>query len=62
MATASEHHTPCTLLKDLTKYKDAALLPALPMKPAFQAEIELECAALKGITRAVTQLGDCYVL
>lgn len=64
VATASGHHTPRTLIKDLKKYRNPEELPTLlyHMKPVFQSEIEQEVAALKGVNLAVTQLGDQYVL
>jgi 3',5'-cyclic-nucleotide phosphodiesterase len=32
------------------------------IKPSFQAEVEKECAALKGLNLSVCQLGDHFVL
>lgn len=64
IATLSGHHTPRTLLKDLKKYREPQDLPTLlyHMKPVFQSEIEQECAALKGVSLEVVQMGDQYVL
>lgn len=64
LANASGHHTPQTLAKDLAKYRAPQDLPTLlyHIKPVFQAEVERECAALKGLNLAVLQIGDQYVL
>ena len=64
LATLSGHHTPKTLFRDLKKYKSPQDLPTLlyHMKPFFQGELEQECARLKGVNLAVTQLEDHYVL
>ncbi len=64
VATLSGHHTPRTLLRDLKKLERPQDLPTLlyHMKPVFQAELERECAKLKGVDLTVTQLGDHFVL
>jgi cAMP phosphodiesterase len=64
VATVSGHHTPRTLLNDLKKLARPQDLPTLlyHMKPVFQAELERECAKLKGVDLTVTQLGDLFVL
>ncbi|MDF3067935.1 MAG: hypothetical protein K0R38_3536 [Polyangiaceae bacterium] len=64
LATVSGHHTPRTLLKDLKKLRRPKDLPTLlyHIKPAFQREVEQECARLKGVNLAVTAIGDQYVL
>jgi 3',5'-cyclic-nucleotide phosphodiesterase len=64
LATASGHHTPQTLAKDLAKYRAPADLPTLlyHIKPVFQAEVERECAALPGLCLDVCQIGDHFVL
>jgi 3',5'-cyclic-nucleotide phosphodiesterase len=64
VANLSGHHTPRTLIKDLKKLKDPKELPTLlyHIKPVFQAEVERECAALKGLNLTVTRIGDQYVL
>ena len=64
LATLSGHHTPETLAKDLAKYRAPADLPTLlyHIKPAFQSEVERECAALPGLNLQVLQLGDHFVL
>lgn len=64
LATASCHHTPRTLIKDLKKLRKPKDLPTLlyHIKPAFQREVEQECARLKGVNLAVTAIGDQYVL
>lgn len=64
LATVSGHHTPRTLCKDLKKLAKPKDLPTLlyHIKPAFQREVEQECARLKGLNLAVTAIGDQYVL
>jgi 3',5'-cyclic-nucleotide phosphodiesterase len=64
LATISGHHTPRTLAADLRKYKSPRDLPTLlyHLKPTFQAQIEKECAALKGLDLTVLRLGDQFVL
>jgi cAMP phosphodiesterase len=64
LATVSGHHTPRTLAADLAKYRAPQDLPTLlyHIKPVFQAEVERECAALKGVNLEVLQLGDHFVL
>lgn len=64
LATVSGHHTPRTLLKDLRKLHRPKDVPTLlyHIKPAFQREVEQECARLKGVNLAVTAIGDQYVL
>ena len=64
IATDSGHHTPRTLARDLKKYRKPQSLPTLlyHIKPAYQAEVEQECAKLKGVNLTVTALGDHFVL
>jgi cAMP phosphodiesterase len=64
LARASGHHTPRTLARDLKKFGKPQDLPTLlyHIKPVFQAEVELECAKLKGVNLTVTALGDQFVL
>jgi cAMP phosphodiesterase len=64
LAIASGHHTPQTLAVDLAKLPRGADLPTLlyHIKPAFQAEVERECARLRGVSLEVMTLGDCFVL
>ena len=49
---------------ELQKYRAPEALPTLlyHIKPVFQAEVERECAALKGLALEVLQLGDHFVL
>ncbi|MCC6557659.1 MAG: 3',5'-cyclic-nucleotide phosphodiesterase [Polyangiaceae bacterium] len=64
LATASGHHTPRTLGLDLRKYRAPQDLPTMlyHIKPVFQAEVERECAALRGLNMQVLQLLDHFVL
>ncbi len=64
LATVSGHHTPRTLAKDLRKYGKPKDLPTLlyHIKPVFQAEVEQECAKLKGVNLTVMGIGDQFVL
>jgi 3',5'-cyclic-nucleotide phosphodiesterase len=64
LATSSGHHTPQTLARELRKYKNPESLPTLlyHIKPVFQAIVERECAAIKGLSLEVLQLGDHFVL
>jgi 3',5'-cyclic-nucleotide phosphodiesterase len=64
LATASGHHTPRTLLKDLKKHAQPKDLPTLlyHIKPVFQREVEQEVAKLKGLNLTVTALNDLFVL
>ncbi|MBX3215593.1 MAG: 3',5'-cyclic-nucleotide phosphodiesterase [Labilithrix sp.] len=64
LATLSGHHTPQTLLKDLQKYARPKDLPTLlyHIKPAFQREVEKQCAKLKGVELTVLELGDQLLL
>lgn len=64
LATSSGHHTPQTLALELRKYRAPEDLPTLlyHIKPVFQAVVERECAALKGLSLEVLQLGDHFVL
>jgi ribonuclease BN (tRNA processing enzyme) len=64
LATVSGHHTPRTLAVDLRKLerpKDLATV-LFHIKPRFQAEVERECAALRGLNLTVAALGDRYRL
>jgi cAMP phosphodiesterase len=64
VATLSGHHTPRTLALELKKYKNVKDLPILlyHIKPVFQAEVERECARIKGVNLTVPNLGDQYIL
>ncbi len=64
VATVSGHHTPQTLITDLKKQKDPRRAPTLlyHIKPAFQAEVEKQCAKLKGVDLTVLSLGDQLLL
>ncbi|WP_438010120.1 3',5'-cyclic-nucleotide phosphodiesterase [Sorangium sp. So ce321] len=64
LATVSGHHTPQTLALELQKYRAPKDLPTMlyHIKPVFQAEVERECAALKGLNLEVLQLMDHFVL
>jgi 3',5'-cyclic-nucleotide phosphodiesterase len=64
LATISGHHTPKTLAADLKKYQRSKDVPTMlyHMKPAFQAEVERECAGLDGGRLTVLRLGDHFVL
>ena len=64
LAELSGHHTPRTLLADLEKYRSPQDLPTLlyHIKPPFQAEVEKECAALRGLNLQVLSLKDHFVL
>jgi 3',5'-cyclic-nucleotide phosphodiesterase len=64
LATSSGHHTPQTLAQDLRKYSRPEELPTLlyHIKPVFQAEVERECAALRGMNLEVLEIGDHFVL
>jgi 3',5'-cyclic-nucleotide phosphodiesterase len=64
IATASAHHTPQTLDKELRKYKNVKNLPMLlyHIKPVFQAKVEREVARIKGVNLTVLNLGDHFIL
>ena len=64
IATLSGHHTPQTLVKDLEKYVRPKDLPTLlyHIKPAFQREVEKQCAKLKGVDLSVLTLGEQLLL
>ena len=64
LATISGHHTPRTLGAELRKYRAPQDLPTMlyHIKPVFQAEVERECAALKGLNMQVLQLMDHFIL
>ena len=64
LAKVSGHHTPETLAKDLKKYKNSKELPVLlyHIKPVFQAEVEKECAKIKGANLTVLKLRDEYIV
>lgn len=64
VATLSGHHTPQTLLPDLKKYARPKDLPTLlyHIKPAFQSEVEKQCAKLKGVELTVLRLGEQLLL
>jgi len=64
LATVSGHHTPRTLALDLAKLDRPSDIPTVlyHIKPFFQAEVERECAALKGLNLQVPHLDDRFVL
>ncbi len=64
LATLSGHHTPRTLAIDLRKHHRAKELPFIlyHIKPVFQAEVEKECAKLRGLNLTVPSLGDHFLL
>jgi len=64
LARVSGHHTPKTLAEDLRKLERPKDLPTLlyHIKPSFQAQVERECAKLKGLNLQVLALGDHFVL
>lgn len=64
LATLSGHHTPQTLIEDLKKYARPKDLPTLlyHIKPVFQAEVEKQCAKLKGVDLSVLTLGEQLLL
>lgn len=64
LATASGHHTPQTMLEDLKKLAAPQDLATMlyHIKPTFQAEVERECAKLKGLNLHVLALGDHFIL
>jgi cAMP phosphodiesterase len=64
LATISGHHTPHTLGIELKKYNRSKEIPFLlyHIKPVFQAEVEKECANLKGFNLTVPKLGEHFIL
>jgi 3',5'-cyclic-nucleotide phosphodiesterase len=64
LATASGHHTPRTLIEDLKKFKAPKDLATMlyHIKPPFQAEVERECAKLKGVNLQILKLKDQFIL
>lgn len=64
LAQVSGHHTPRTLLEDLKKYQAPQDLPTMlyHIKPPFQAEVERECARLRGLNLHVLALTDQFIL
>jgi len=64
LATASGHHTPRTLGIELRKHHRSKELPFIlyHIKPVFQAEVEKECAKLRGLNLTVPNLGDNFLL
>ena len=64
IATLSGHHTPQTLITDLKKLELVKELPTMlfHIKPHFQAEVERECARLRGFNLDVLKLGDRFKL
>jgi 3',5'-cyclic-nucleotide phosphodiesterase len=64
LATISGHHTPRTLGLEMKKYRAPKELPTLlyHIKPTFQAEVEKECASIKGVNMSVCRIGDHFVL
>jgi 3',5'-cyclic-nucleotide phosphodiesterase len=64
LATASGHHTPQTLIKDLQKLSSPESVATMlyHIKPPFQAEVEKECAKLEGVNLHVLQLMEHFIL
>jgi hypothetical protein len=64
LATASGHHTPRTLGIELRKHARSKELPFIlyHIKPVFQAEVEKECAKLKGLNLTIPNLGDHFLI
>lgn len=64
LATASGHHTPRTLGIELRKHHRSKELPFIlyHIKPVFQAEVEKECAKLRGLNLTIPNLGDHFLL
>jgi 3',5'-cyclic-nucleotide phosphodiesterase len=64
LARASGHHTPESMARDLKKLDRSRELPVLVyhIKPAFQAEVERECARLAGLNLTLCALGDQFIL
>lgn len=64
LASVSGHHTPKTMADDLRKLSRPESVPTMlfHMKPRFQARIERECAALRGLSLDVLSIGDRIVL
>jgi 3',5'-cyclic-nucleotide phosphodiesterase len=64
LANASGHHTPQTLIEDLKKFKSPQDLATMlyHIKPTFQAEVERECAKLKGVNLHILDLKDQFIL
>ncbi|RLB51568.1 MAG: 3',5'-cyclic-nucleotide phosphodiesterase [Deltaproteobacteria bacterium] len=64
LATLSGHHTPNTLIKDLHKLKAPEDLATMlyHIKPAFQSDVEKQCAKLKGVNLHVLKLTDQFIL
>jgi 3',5'-cyclic-nucleotide phosphodiesterase len=64
LATASGHHTPQTLIDDLKKLNAPEALSTMlyHIKPNFQAEVERECARLKGVNLHVLKLAEQFIL
>jgi ribonuclease BN (tRNA processing enzyme) len=64
LATASGHHTPRTLGIELRKHYQSKELPFIlyHIKPVFQAEVEKECAKLRGLNLTIPNLGDHFLL
>jgi cAMP phosphodiesterase len=64
LATLSGHHTPKTLERELKKYKKSKDLPFLlyHIKPVFQAEVEKECALIRGVNLTIPKLDDLFIV
>ncbi|MDB4942077.1 MAG: phosphodiesterase class-II:Metallo-beta-lactamase superfamily [Labilithrix sp.] len=64
VATLSGHHTPQTLIEDLMKLGRPQDVPTLlyHIKPAFQADVEKQCAKLKGLNLGVLSIGEQLLL
>jgi 3',5'-cyclic-nucleotide phosphodiesterase len=64
LARASGHHTPETLGREMLKLDRRKELPVLlyHIKPSFQAEVERQCARLRGLNLEVCALGDQFIL
>jgi 3',5'-cyclic-nucleotide phosphodiesterase len=64
LAKVSGHHTPESLGRELKKLERSRELPVLlyHIKPAFQREVERECARLAKLNLAICGLGDQFIL
>jgi 3',5'-cyclic-nucleotide phosphodiesterase len=64
LAKVSGHHTPESLGRELKKLERSRELPVLlyHIKPAFQREVERECARLPKLNLAICALGEQFIL
>jgi 3',5'-cyclic-nucleotide phosphodiesterase len=64
LATQSGHHTPRTLKEDLLKFRSPQDLATLlyHIKPAFQSEVEKECAKLSGLNLHLLHVGEQLII